>query len=473
MKRQCSSYLQLIFILLGCCLFSLQAQASLTEAELVASVKKNFPTLKAQQDLIEEARALATSNRGVFDPRLIGRSYAQPEGGYQREYFDVALEVPIEDSAVKLYTGYRIGRGNWPVYYQEDLTNRDGEWRLGLSLPLLRDFTLDDKRLKLYQSELEITKKKLTKELMQVKVIEEARLNYWEWVRLSKLLNINNMQLSIAKERQKALEHQERLGDLERIKLVENKQQILLRENLVQQTKRELEKAAVNLSLYYRDANGKPIVLRQQESSKTNKALNQYTLKTNNLSYLYSYHPELKLINVHRRQLLLALKYAYNALKPEFNLNLYTEQDYGEGTPALGVRSYNIGLHYQIPLRQRKAKGMIKAAKDSLNALAHNERFIKDTLYNKTNALLLDLSKNAVSYSLEQEQAIVSKRVLDAEVEKFNAGTSSLFLVNQREQKYAEEQRDIVNSMVDYYEIKNTLEAACFYQPQCFRTLFR
>jgi outer membrane protein TolC len=451
---------------------SSSALAELTEKMLVASVLHNFPTLKAQQALIEKAKAMAISNRGIFDPRLKGRGYAQPEGGYEREYFDVAFELPIEDSAVKLYTGYRIGRGNWPVYYQEDLTNRQGEWRLGLSLPLLRDYQIDDERFRLYRSELEITSQKISKELLKVRVINEARQSYWEWVLISKLLRINQRQLLIAKERQKALEDQARLGDVEQIKLIENKQQIYLRENLVQESLREFEKSAVKLSLYYRDKQGQPIILNTKSQISPNTILPEYSLNAANINYLYTHHPEVKLISVHRRQLLLALKNAYNEFKPEVNLKLYTEQDYGEGTPALGVRSYNIGLNYEIPLRQRKARGMIKGVKDALNALAYKERYLKDTLLTNTKQLLYELSKNSVSYTLEQKQAEASKKVLDAEVEKFNAGTSSLFLVNQREQKYASEQRDIVNSMVDYFEIKNNLEAACFYQTQCFKTLF-
>lgn len=445
----------------------------LTEKTLVNSVKENFPLIKAEILMIEEQKANLMSKQGVFDHKIVGKTYAQPEGGYERQYHDFYIDAPIENTPFKLFAGYRIGRGDWPVYYQEDLTNRDGEERFGFSVPILRDFGIDKNRLGVYQAQLDVQKQMAKKDLTQIKVIYSARDAYWEWVKSALILQINRVVLDNAKVRHEAIIKQAALGDVEKIKITENWQQILNRKNYVQLSEKNYQQAVNQLAFFYRNKQGKMLTIEQKMLPKISKKLADYTLKAENLDYLYQHNPNLETLRIYQKQLDLVEKYAINSLRPKVDLKFYTEEDHGAGNKKLGIRSYNLALNYEFPLRQREAKGKIAAVKQKKLANSQKEKYIKNEQLIDVKNSLWQLDANKTAYALEAGEVAATTKVLQAEIEKFSSGGSSLFVVNQREQMLANEQKTAATSLIKYYQTKNKLEALCYYKSSCIKKLFK
>lgn len=132
----------------------------LTLDMVLRKVTLYYPKIKIARLEITKAQGAHLSALGKFDPSLDAKTRSQPAGGYINNYGDTQLTVPTFYNGVKLFAGYRNGNGNWPIYYQNYLTNSGGEYRAGLSLPLLQDRLIDKERTNLLTTAESIEMKK-------------------------------------------------------------------------------------------------------------------------------------------------------------------------------------------------------------------------------------------------------------------------------------------------------------------------
>ena len=228
--------------------------------KVLQSIDTHYPQVKIARLEVIKASGTFVNAKGQFDPSLEVSTRSQPAGGYINNYGDTQLTIPTLYNGVKLFAGYRNGEGNWPIYYQNYLTNSGGEYRAGLSLPLLRDRLIDKERTRLLSSAQLMLMKEQDAEAIKIKIYQEAIKAYWQWVEGGLQLNTFRHLVHLAKKRQHAIKQQANLGDLPKLAISENLQQIIQREQLLNQGQMIFEQAGVNLSLYFRDPKGKPLV---------------------------------------------------------------------------------------------------------------------------------------------------------------------------------------------------------------------
>lgn len=106
--------------------------AMLTLEQLLATVNKNFPPLRAA--LLERplAQADLLNQEGRFDLSLRSRFDTQNFGFYQNERFEISLEQPTQVWGSTLYSGYGISHGRYPDYDGKAVTNEAGQYRAGI-----------------------------------------------------------------------------------------------------------------------------------------------------------------------------------------------------------------------------------------------------------------------------------------------------------------------------------------------------
>lgn len=149
-KRNILIYvLYLITLLLSSNSFSRDSQ-QLKLADILEKVDHFYPQVIIAYLDISKAQGNYISALGKFDPSLNIDSRSQPFGGYINTHIDNELVIPTLKNGLKIFGGYRIGRGDWPIYYQNYLTNSAGEYRVGLSFPLLRNRAIDKERTSLF-----------------------------------------------------------------------------------------------------------------------------------------------------------------------------------------------------------------------------------------------------------------------------------------------------------------------------------
>ena len=70
-------------------------------------------------------------------------------------------------------------------------------------------------------------------------------------------------------------------------------------------------------------------------------------------------------------------------------------------------------------------------------------------------------------YYLRSQEVKYATQLERAERQKFSAGDSSLFLVNQREQTVALTNFLVIDAFIQYKQRINLLRSLCFYKKKC------
>lgn len=427
---------------------------TLTEAMVLDSVKQHYPLVKAAIANIQKARAEYLAAKGGFDPKLRSSLIAAPARPYQNIYSNTELNVPITDSGNNFFTGYRIGQGNFPVYYQERETFDQGEVKVGVDFPLLRDRDIDSRRAKILQTKIKTQINQEELNLIKLQAEQAGAISYWDWYIEGQKLLLHRHLLDLANTRQKALEKSVEAGNVANIEKVDNNRIIMQRINGVTAQTVAFQKAALTLSLFYRDNQGHPIVARlesvpQQKQIKPTKLIFK---DEQHADAMINQHPAIRRLEAERNLSYVDFQSAKNKLLPMFNNRIYVAHDFGGGNPPLNRTTVNYELVFELPFFQREARGEITAANKLITRINEQQNLQHDNL--------VVLLQNAIN-EIQAQQAIVkaslSEIKMAMEVEKaenlrFSHGDSNLFLINQREIATVEAQMRYMDSIGSYYK---------------------
>lgn len=431
--------------------YALEKIEKLGLIQVLQSIDQHYPQVKIARLEIAKASGTFINARGKFDPSLEASTRSQPAGGYINNYGDTQLTIPTLYNGVKLFAGYRNGEGNWPIYYQNYLTNSGGEYRAGLSLPLLRDRLIDKERTNLLTSAQSILMKQQDAESVKIKIYQEAIKAYWQWVEAGLQLKTFKDLLQLAKKRQKAIEQQAKQGDLPKIAVSENLQQIIQREQLLNQGQMIFEQAGVNLSLYYRDKKGNPLIPTEYVLPSLNKASTSIA----GINVPLAEHPGIKKLNNYANIMKLKRELARNELLPQLDAKAYTFKQYGTGGyPDLIPQAAMVGVSFKFPLFQRQAKGNLIQAQNELRQVTVEKKFLYEQLNNEFSNMLIGIKRSIQQVNLLKKELSLAQKVQYGETKKFYEGDSTLFLVNQREQTTTQVQLNTLHAQVQLEELK-------------------
>lgn len=445
-------------LILACLPWAAEAQARpLSLDEVLQRVDRFYPQVRIARLEVTKAQGRHITAQGKFDPNLDASTRSQPFGGYVNNYGDTQLNLPTLYNGVKLFAGYRNGQGDWPIYYQNYLTNSGGEYRAGLSLPLLRDRLIDRERMDLVTTSQSILMKHQDAEATRITIYQETITAYWQWVEAGQQVKIFRELLTLAKIRQSALEKQANQGDVAQLAVTENLQQIMLREQLLNQGLMIFEQAGINLSLYYRDDRGCPKVPAQENLPRAAFEQHESVLPIAPAIEIGE-HPALKSLQTYLSIVKVQQEQARNELLPFLDATAYTFKQYGSGGyPLLIPQAGMIGLTFKFPLLQREAKGKMVRLHGELQQTKVRSDFLHDQLNNEYTRLRIALRRGFQQIGLLKKELRYAFAVQKGETEKFNAGDSSLFLVNQREQTTTQVKLNLVHAQVDLSKTKDRL----------------
>ncbi len=425
-----------------------QETQKLSLMKVLESIDTHYPQVKIARLEVIKASGAFVNAKGQFDPSLEASTRSQPAGGYINNYGDTQLTIPTLYNGVKLFAGYRNGEGNWPIYYQNYLTNSGGEYRAGLSLPLLRDRLIDKERTGLLSSAQLMLMKEQDAEAIKIKIYQEAIKAYWQWVEAGLQLNTFRQLLHLAQKRQHAIEQQASLGDLPKLAISENLQQIVQREQLLNQGQMIFEQAGVNLSLYFRDPKGNPRV--PEIGSLPDLTSTSYPIDAS-----LTEHPGIKKLNHYATIMRLKRNQARNELLPQLDATAYTFKQNGTGGyPLMIPQAAMVGVSFKFPLLQRQAKGNLIQVESELRQVRVEKRFLYEQLSNEFANMLIGINRSRQQVSLLKKELTLAQKVQQGETKKFYQGDSTLFLVNQREQMTTQVQLNTLHAQVQLEELK-------------------
>lgn len=361
-----------------------------------------------------------------------------------------------------MFAGYRNTSGKIPSYDDELLTGEGGELRAGVRVPLSRDRAIDQARSQTIRASLQRAANAASLSQRRIELVRGASHAFLNWIAHGRRLDIQERLFQIATERTRQISERIEKGELAKIDLDENERLVLQRRANVLSAQRGLEKAAIELSLYFRDLDGKPkIVPRSElppalcETEFTPQAMSDIQLEN---------RPEVRRLLVEIERAEIERKLAANQRLPKVDLLFGVSNDLGRTDPVSGEAEAKVGLRFQLPLENREALGKIALTDSKSRELQSQLRFVREKI-----ATEIRDAQNAISLARERHHTASKEERLaedlrSAEDKKYRLGESNLLFVNLREQFVAEASIRVIEAFADFSAAIVELNAALGYE---------
>ena len=423
--------------------------------QVLESVKECYPEIEIAVGELETANGKVLSSWGEFDRVVSGHSISQPLGFYQTYRNGLGINRPLYGGG-EVYGTYRIGDGNFEPWFGERETNEGGELKAGFSLPLLKDRAIDARRAKLLTTGAQQDQVESNVESRLLQFQRFATQAYWDWVASGQAAQIQRRLLKLAEERVSAISMRVEKGDLAEIARIDNDRLIAKRKNDLIKARRSLEKAAIKLSIFWRDRDCEPVIVSEQLlpqlfPGSIRIAESQLTQDIENA---FSVRPELLALKAGRREACIDRRYGENLTLPKLDVKGFAGQDLGGETSSTGDKTpfeLQLGVFYEVPLERRKGLGKIQSASGKLTQIDAKIRFTSDKIRSELQdaASAVNAANDQIRQS--QENLRLTRKSLELGRIAFEEGDIDLIKLNIYEAAVADAELQLLDAQYKYF----------------------
>lgn len=448
---------------------SAESDGPLQIDDVLESVERHYPSIVALESEREIAAATLLQARGAFDTRLGASLFDIPEGFYQNEQADVAVTQPLRFLGADLEAGYRSGRGDFADYDKGLQTNRDGEFRVGAKVPLLRDRAIDKRRTNLGKAQIGTERVESFVLERRVGVARVASLAYWKWLAAAEKDRIARDLVLLAERRTDALQSALDEGLIAEIVVVDNERLMAERRARQIATERGLQQAAIALSLFVRDDEGAPVVPGPERLPDGFPSLASPDVDLRaDLARAWQTRPELEQLRLDVDAKTLEIERARNSVLPDLDLAVKASQDVGDAvsTPDdKGDFKLEAGFVLGLPVQRREARGELRQRRAELERLEQRLRLARDQVGAEVQDLYSAWIQAYRRYEQAARSAELARELEDAERLQVYEGSSDLLRLNLREQQTASAAAFVVDVKTEYFEAESNYRAAILEAP--------
>jgi len=408
--------------------------------EVLAASRFHAPQVLEALARVRGAEARVTTTEGAFDTLFNANVEARPTGFYDGAETGFRITQPFANNGGNFYGGYDVSRGSFSSSQSSNNTAQAGRITVGTMFALLRDREIDERRFNRAIASGDVVLADNDRLLVAIGVQARAIAAYNNWVIAGQRVTVFKDLLQLALDRQAGFKRQVAEGLRPAILLTENEQNILRRQTLVVQAEQALQLAAVNLSLFWRDADGNPII---PGAERLPRRLGDPLPLADDVMAALENRPDLRVVDVRIAQARTRLALDRNNFLPRLDLKAEVQQYIGDpgaaGRPFTGTQS-GVGVTLNVPIQQRMARGRLGQTQAELDAFQQRRRFLEDSIRVEIGGLSVAArqSRRLLGIAIdEQDRALV---MAAAERRRFQEGASDFFLVNIREEAAADAQ---------------------------------
>ncbi len=439
--------------------------------DVLTSVEEHFPLLYA----VEQERAIASGQRlsaeGQFDTVLRARASEQA-GTFSNGRVDVGVETPLTTGGVTTFAGWRLGGGNFPIYNGDRKTADGGEFRAGVTVPLLQNRDTDPRRARLRAAQIQ--------EQLADPVVGRARLDvqrnaaqaYWVWQAAGAQYRVAAELATLASTRQEVIDVRKKREQISELLPAQNRRSVASRQEAGLAAERQVQQAALRLSLFLRGPEGDPIVPAADTLIADFLALEPPAPDPKQLQAdvtgALARRPELARFQLEKERRAVELKLATNQELPTLNVFAGVSQDAGfakktltgDGPFTTDRTAAEAGASFEVPLPRRDARGRVRTAQAQLAQLLAQERFARDEVVTQVQDAVSELTLTYARLGRARDEQREAKKVLDIETVRFANEETSLFELNLQEVAAAEARTRVVASLGQYLAAVANYQAA-------------
>ena len=420
--------------------------------DIISTTLEHHPALQGERQERTAADADLLSAQGAFDPSIKGDALSYATGGYTGNYGSAYVEQPLEFYGSKVFAGYRLGRGVFPTYDNYYETNNGGEVGAGLEVPLLRDGPIDRRRTNISKSVAGQDLADSQVEQRKIELTRAAALTYWDWTAARNKVRVYRRLLEVADERDRQISERVQRGDLPDFDRVDNQRAVLQRRSQLLAAERAVSNAEYNLSLFYRDSEGRPQSIQKfREPGRIPLPLHVDDMSLDGaVEEATRARPEFKNIKAQTKQNELELQLAKNQIMPRLDARVFSGNDLGSGESRREEPEVKGGLRIEIPLATRTQQGRIDFYEAKQKKIGFSEQFLKERIrtdiQDARNAL--EIARGRLQVTTKEVAA--ARELAKGELKRFELGDSNLIFVNLREQNAADAEVREVEALQDY-----------------------
>lgn len=470
MTKHCISWLSACLLLVTATaqtvLPDTSSPGTLTVAQFMEAVKQHHPVARQAALIPKQALAQLQIARGGFDP-LIYSNYDNKvsDGVNYYSYFENSVKLPAW-YGIEVKAGYDVVYGNY-INPESKLPN-DGLGYVGISVPLLKNMLMDKRRAALRQAQI-FREQSVQQQLMVLNdLMYEALKAYYEWWYADAARQILRNAVLLADIRFDATVKSAELGDRPAIDTVEALTQLQSRQLQLFEAELSYLQAGLEVSNFLWAENDLPVVM----DTAVHPAMPEIELIRQPIDYknlealitrVNQQHPAIIDYRLKLRQLDIERRLKLENLKPVLNANYNVISSRfsfpGSATDVLG-NNYKLGVQFYMPLTFAQGRGELKLARLKIQDTRYELDLKTLQLNNKLKAVFNELATLQQQNSLYEQSVENFRRLFAGEVQRFNTGESSLFLVNARENRYIEVQIKLAELQAKYFKTEAALKWA-------------
>ncbi len=436
-----------------------QSKEVLTLDQYIQQVKNYHPVINKSSLLVDQSYAQELQAKALFDPQVMMDSDRKELAS--KKYFDYqnyGVEMATR-SPVMIKAGHDKVDGS---FTNPELTT-GGITYLGIELPLLNGFLMDQRRAALAQSRLFVSQSKAAKQAMINDLLLDAHIAYWQWASAYQQYDMLEQFLQNAQQRLGLMKDLFVNGDRAVADTVEASVQLDYVRLQALEAKMQLVNETFNLSSFLWNSNNLAYIVDEKYIPDT-ISFNGLTTTTEwtNENNSIANNPSLRLYDFKLSALQIDRKLKSQYLLPKFDLKaslLRRNNDFPLNADNFqSLDNYKIGFSVKYPLFARSARAQLE------------ENKIKSSM------VRLDLEQQKWEYNIKLKtltneyltlknqwttnNGIIEKNTAlrDLENLKLSIGESTLFLINIRENKMIESFTKRIDLTLKIYKTKSKMQ---------------
>lgn len=452
----------ILFLLIINILSAQDSLKTLSEKQVMEIVKQFHPVAKQAEINIKKAKADVTTAKGMFDPLLsTNLSNKTFDGTEYYDHFQSALIIPTW-YGIEINAGLENLNGS-RTDPQETLGKTSFA---GITVPLASNLLMDKRRAALQQAKIFNQLSEVERRTILNDLLLDAMKSYWQWVQQYQVMKVIGDAITVNERRFELVKIAFRQGDRPAIDTIEALAQLQSFRLMLNEAQLNFQNAGLELSVFLWNRNTEPVTLSASVVpdagwKKTTITEASLPVLEDLLNNARSNHPDLVQYNFKLDLLEVEKKLKFQDLLPTMNFRynqLGKGYDIIKNTLApLFENNYRYGVSFRIPLRLSEGRGEYRKAKLKIQETQLQRSQKTLAVETKIRSLYNELLTLRSQVALQQQQYINYITLQRGEETRFFNGESSLFLVNNRENKSLEALQKLAELETKYFKTFNNL----------------